>query len=483
MACLWPRRSSVRRQATTVCLLLLFYNQLLGLPAAAVGFVLGAAVVLDTIWNPIVGQLSDNTHSRWGRRHPYLYGVPVPLTLAFALLWLPPAGSPKAALLAWLAVFAVLTGLLISLYEIPSSALFPELARGYDARTRLLGYRYFFGTLGALTSAVLGFGVFLRSTPEHPFGQLNRAGYAPYGVTVAGICLAAMLVSALGTRRAIPQLAVPPARTPALRRLLLAIRQSLSSRNFAVLAVSGLLHGLNLGIHAGLGIYFATYFWKLPTEKLLWLGLPAYPAVIFAAIFTPVLAKRWGKKDTAIALFLCAITLGNLPLAAAPFGWMPPPGSAAQFAILLAATLVVSALGTGGFIAVVSMFAGIVDETELRTGRRSEGLLLAAVHFLEKLSAGTAVAVPGLMLALVGFPRHADLATLDPRVMRELAFVSLALGVLLSDASTCVLFFYRIDWRTHEANLARLALDFPGGYSRPGTPRGRIDDSKRIATA
>jgi Na+/melibiose symporter-like transporter len=436
-------------------LLLLFYNQLLGLPAAAVGFVLGAAVVLDTIWNPIVGQISDNTHSRWGRRHPYLYGVPVPLTLAFALLWLPPAGWPKAALLVWLAVFAVLTGLLISLYEIPSAALFPELARGYDARTRLLGYRYFFGTLGALTSAGLGFGVFLRSTPGHPIGQLDRTGYGPYGATVAGICLAAMLISALGTHRAIPRLAAPPARIPGIAAMLLAIRQSLSSRNFAVLAASGLLHGLNLGVHAGLGIYFATYFWKLPADKLLWLGLPAYPAVIFAAFFTPVLAKRRSKKDTAIALFLSAITLGNLPLAAALLGWMPPPGTAAQFAILLAATLVVSALGTGGFIAVISMFADIVDETERRTGRRSEGLLLAAVHFLEKLSAGMAVAVPGLMLALVGFPRHADLATLDPRV-------SLTLGAVLSIASTCTWFFYQ-DRSTDARSRSRAArVRFPG---------------------
>jgi glycoside/pentoside/hexuronide:cation symporter, GPH family len=444
-------------------LLLLFYNQLLGLPAAAVSFVLGAAIVLDAIWDPIVGQISDNTRSRWGRRHPYLYGVPVPLALVFALLWLPPGGWPKAALLAWLAVFAILTGLLISLYEIPSSALFPDLARDYDARTTLVGYRYFFGVLGALTSVVLGYGVFLRSTPEHPFGQLDRAGYAPYGATVAGICLVAMLVSALGTRRAIPQLAAPPARTRDIAAMLRAIRQSLSSGNFAVLAASGLLHGVNLGIHAGLGIYFATYFWKLPAKKLLWLGLPAYSAVLFAALVTPALAKRWGKKETAIALFLSAISLGNLPLAAALLGWMPAPGTATQFAILLAATLVASALGTGGVIAVISMFADIVDETELRTGRRSEGLLFAAVHFLEKLSAGMAVAVPGLMLALVGFPRHADLATLDPNVMRELAFVSLALGVVLSVASTGMLFFYRIDRRVHEANLAELeATAAPG---------------------
>jgi GPH family glycoside/pentoside/hexuronide:cation symporter len=82
-------------------LLLLFYNQLLGLPAAAVSAIIAASVVLDAVWDPLIGQLSDTTRSRWGRRHPYLYGVAVPLALAFALLWRPPAGWSQAALLGW----------------------------------------------------------------------------------------------------------------------------------------------------------------------------------------------------------------------------------------------------------------------------------------------------------------------------------------------------------------------------------------------
>jgi glycoside/pentoside/hexuronide:cation symporter, GPH family len=124
-------------------LLLLFYNQLLGLPAAGVSAVLAASVVLDAVWDPLVGQISDSTRSRWGRRHPYLYGVALPLALSFALLWRPPAGWSQPALLGWLAMFAILTRLLISLQEIPSAALLPELARGYDERTALVGYRYF----------------------------------------------------------------------------------------------------------------------------------------------------------------------------------------------------------------------------------------------------------------------------------------------------------------------------------------------------
>ena len=121
-----------------VGLLLLFYNQLVGLPAAAVSVALSAAAVLGTIWDPLVGEISDNTRSRWGRRHPYLYGVAGPFALAFALLWRPPAGWSQPALFAWLAVFAILARLLASLAEIPErgapARACPRLRRAHEAR-------------------------------------------------------------------------------------------------------------------------------------------------------------------------------------------------------------------------------------------------------------------------------------------------------------------------------------------------------------
>jgi hypothetical protein len=67
--------------------------------------------------------------------------------------------------------------------------------------------------------------------------------------------------------------------------------------------------------------------------------------------------------------------------------------------------------------------------------------------------------------------------------MRHLALIGMPLRVVLGIAATSVLLFYRSDRRTHEANLARIARDFPDGYPRPGMPRGRIDDPKPIATA
>ncbi len=440
-------------------LLLLFYNQLVGLPAVAVSVVLSASALLGTFWDPLVGEISDTTRSRWGRRHVYLYGAAAPFALAFALLWRPPAGWPQPALLAWLALFAILARLLSSLHEIPGAALIPELARGYNERTRLVGYRYLCGGIGVIMSTALGFGVFLKSSPGQPFGQLNRAGYAPFGTAIAGIILVTIILSALGTHGYIPQLHIPPRQSRSIRTRLRDVLETLRGRNFAVIAASGFLHGINLGVHAGLGVYFATYFWKLTSNQLPWLLLAALPANSVAALVAPPLARRWGKKETCVGLFFVSIALGSLPLAAALLDWLPAPGSISLLAILAVDGLLVAVIGTSGFIIVTSMVADIVEETELRTGRRSEGLLLATETFLRKLSTGVTVIVPGLLLALVGFPPHADPKTLDPLVMRHLVLISLPLRVVLGIAATSVLLLYRIDRGTHEANLAKLGGD------------------------
>ena len=87
--------------------LLFFYNQVIGVPAATVGFVIMCALIIDAFVDPTIGFLSDRTRTRWGRRHPWLYGSALPIMLGWVLLWNPPQSS-QAATLGWLFAVAVL---------------------------------------------------------------------------------------------------------------------------------------------------------------------------------------------------------------------------------------------------------------------------------------------------------------------------------------------------------------------------------------
>ena len=101
--------------------LLLFYNQVVGLPAASVGIAILIAMLVDSLLDPIIGHVSDNWRGKWGRRHPMMYASAIPAALSFLLLWNPPQGWSDTALLGYLIVVAVIARTCITVYEIPSS--------------------------------------------------------------------------------------------------------------------------------------------------------------------------------------------------------------------------------------------------------------------------------------------------------------------------------------------------------------------------
>ena len=71
--------------------LLFYYTSVLGLSGALAGAALMIALVFDAVTDPLVAVLSDRTHSRWGRRHPYLFASALPLGSFFYFAFAPPA--------------------------------------------------------------------------------------------------------------------------------------------------------------------------------------------------------------------------------------------------------------------------------------------------------------------------------------------------------------------------------------------------------
>jgi Na+/melibiose symporter-like transporter len=438
-------------------LLLLFYNQLVGLPAAAVSLALSISIVIDAVWDPLVGQWSDNLRSRWGRRHPLMYASAIPFAVCWVLLWRPPVGWSDQALFGYLLVLVVASRMLISLYEVPSSALAPELAPAYHERTSLLSYRYLFGTLGGAGASILAFAVFLKGTPDQPMGQLNIEGYWPYALTVAAIMVVSILGSTAGTHDRIPTLHQPPARKATLADMVREVSATLANRNFLVIVLSGTFAGMAGGLSNGLGIYFSTYFWELPSSNLLILVLGGLVASPVAAIIAPLLSKRFGKKQACINLFFAGLLVSVLPVGLRLLGLMPPNGEPLLVGVLLLDRIVSGMLGIAGYIIVASMIADIVEESQIKTGRRSEGLLMSADTLLQKVVGGIAAILPGVMLAVIGFPDHAKPGAVDPAVLRNLALLYLPATAALSVAAIGSLYLYRIDRDAHERNLETIA--------------------------
>ena len=438
-------------------LLLLYYNQVMGLSAQLVGTIAMVALLLDAFIDPIIGYVSDRWRSSWGRRHPFMYVAAIPAGATYLLLWNAPSNWSHPGLAIYLLVTIIVVRSFLALYEIPSSALAAELTGDYDIRTSLLSYRTFFAWFGGVSMAFVAFIVFLRPDSDHPVGQLNPDGYAHYGVVAGVIMCAAIMVSAAGTQRQIPWLRQPGHRAGGLVAALKDMAGSFSNRAFLILLAAGVCSAMAAGIQISLSTYFNTYFWGFNSDQLSALMLGVLVASVLGAVIAPRLSRRLGKKRSAIALWLLSIVFYYAPFVLRLSDCFPANGSPLLLPVLLIAITISLTLIVSSSILTASMLADVSEASELSTGRRSEGLFFSANTFAQKCVSGVGLFVSGMILTFVHFPEGAVPGQVSAEVLRDLALTALPIQAALYLLSIGFIAAFPITRAAHEANLARLA--------------------------
>lgn len=438
-------------------LLLIFYNQVVGLPSATVGLAIMIALIVDSFLDPIMGQVSDNWRSRWGRRHPFMYAAALPVALSYLLLWNPPMHWSHEALFFYLIFVAIIIRSFITMYEIPSAALAAELTTNYDERTKVMSYRYFFAWWGGLTMTLLALKVFLTPDAEHPIGQLNPAGYVTYGYVAAAVIFAAIVISAMGTHSQIPRLRIPPARKLTLGQLAKEMVGTLSHKSFMVLMGAGLFNAMAGGLVLSLNLYFNTFFWQLPSAQIAILAAANFISAALAFGFAAPLAKRLGKKQAAQLTKVLSFVIAITPITLRLLGVFPENGSPTMLPILFVQAVFSTGFSIISAILISSMIADVVEDSELRTGRRSEGLFFAAAAFVQKAVSGVGIFASSMILLAIGFPQNAKPGEVEGGVVSNLGFTYLiVLGGLYGAAILCVS-LYKITREGHEESLRKLA--------------------------
>jgi len=435
-------------------LLLFFYSQVIGLPPQWVSLGIFIALLVDAVTDPWIGYVSDHLHSRWGRRHPLMYAAGIPVALTYYFLWSPPQLGDEA-MFAYFVSMAILIRILIAFYEIPSTALVAELTQDYDQRTQFMSFRFFFGWWGGLTMAVL---VYLFFLPEALGGLEYRAGWSNYGLAASFIILASIYVSALGTHKHIPYLKQPPVRTQSgVRHMLAELKETLSNRPFLVLFVSALFGAVAAGISTSLSIYFTRHFWELTSTQIGFMQLPYFLSAGVALFLAPSISRRLGKKRAAILITSLSVLMSPLPFILRMLGWFPENGSVALYPTLVVfnSIEVMFIIASGALIS--AMIADVVEDSEVSTGRRSEGLFFAANSLAQKAVNGLGVIVAGQLLAYVRFPLQAKLGEVPAQTLFDLAAVYIPALWGFYFIAIVLMGFYRISRNTHTENLNKLA--------------------------
>jgi Na+/melibiose symporter-like transporter len=441
--------------------LLLFYSQVIGLDARLVGLAISLCLILDALSDPIVGYWSDNLRSRWGRRHPFMYASALPVAASYFLLWTPPQGWSDAALFWHLLAFASIIRLAITFYEVPSSALLPELTQDYDKRSSLMAGRYFFGWTGGNMMSVLMFTAIFPAfvTSSIPNGQFNRDAYALYGAIASALIFVAILVSAAGTHGAIPsRAATPAARRLTIRQIFREIFETLADRSCTALFVATLFGAIASGLAAALSFYIGIFFWGFTSAQIGILTLGVFISAALGAPLAPIVTRLLGKKRGAMVIGTLAVLAAPVPMVLRLLGILPAPADAEWvFWVYAVANVIDVALIICFQTLASAMIADLVEKSELKTGRRSEGIFFAANSFIRKMVTGIGVSAAAFVLAGAGIAAGATPEETSPEAAMRLGAIYVPAILSLWFFMMAAIAFYRIDRSDHEDHVRQLA--------------------------
>lgn len=431
--------------------LLIFYNQVLGMDAATVGAALGLALIVDALVDPLLGNLSDRTYTRWGRRLPWLYIAPIPLAIMWVVLWHPPGGEAPGF---WgLFGICVAVRLLLSACEVPSIALVPELTTDYDERTTLFRYRFLSGWMGGLLMMVLAYGVFMRG----PEGILSPDGYGAFGLAGAIVMVLSVMGSAAGLHHRVAHL--PPTRPApfSLRGAFAEIREAFSERAFLIFAGGALAAYISQGLTFSLSQYVNAFVWQFDTTAFnlfpLALGISA---IIMFLIVSP-LHRRYGKPRVAATGALAAFGFAFTPYVLFLAGIWPEPGSFGSTALYFPFLILGNTSGIVSMISATSMVAEIVEAFQQRTGRRAEGSFYSGNWLVQKCATGAGIFLSGQIVAFAQIPDGARPGEVGTNPLATLIMLYGALSFVLACVTAFFLARFPISREDHEARLAALS--------------------------
>jgi sugar (glycoside-pentoside-hexuronide) transporter len=385
-----------------------FLTDVIGMRAGLAGLVPLFGRAVDAISDPLMGRLSDATRMRAGRRRPYFLIGMLPFGVLFAALWADRSGAGETAQLAYYAgVYAVFV-LAMTVLSVPYLALIPEMAASYQERTAVNAFR----AAGAI------FGTLLAATAMRPLAEVfggGARGWATVGLA-AGLYLVLpwpFLFRSTFERAGFSR----PSHQPFFASLM-----SLA-RHPAYRSLTGLflLGRIAIDLASTMFIYYFTYWLARPEDYGATLGL--FLLSVVGALPLWLRISRHLDKRTLFLLGAASWVGSQLFLLAATPEWP-------RLWIFVGA-----AIGGVGYAAADmipwSMLGEVVDEDELRTGERREGLYFGLFTFLRKLGGATAVALALWVLELSGFVANQAQSTTTLTTIRVLTAVVPGVFVVL----------------------------------------------------
>lgn len=406
-------------------LVLPVYNIGLFINPVMLGWAMAIPRAFDAFTDPVMGNISDNTRSRWGRRRPYILGGAIACAVILPLLWMSPFRSDWGVFW-WLTIFGLLYFLAYTVFIIPYQALGFEMTTDYDERTRLLAWPNY---VGMTTSFLLPW--LPRLIAYGGFGGLvPGAIYVSIGVGV--IVLFGGIMPVIFGRE------IARAEGQETTSFLHALKEAASNRAFLIVALSNVIVLTGLATFVNLSLYvniFLIYGGNRDAGlALCGVAGSVYAGVSYVSVIIAVwMGTRIGKK--AAAQILLVLTL--IGVASQWFTLRP------DMPYLQLVSTVIIGLGLQGtWMTFFTMVGDVCEEDELLTGLRREGIFSSVGAFSRKMAVAAASILGGGALSWVGFDAQAAATSGMP----ESVGVSLKIAFVFGQAVVVFLGFLAISF-------------------------------------
>lgn len=366
-----------------------FLTSVVGINPGLAGTAFLVGKVWDSINDPLIGTLSDRMQTRWGRRRPFLLFGAIPFGMSFFLLFVVPPFESQIALVVYYSFAFLLFDTLYTIVNVPYIALTPELTEDYDERSHIAGWR-----MGVSIFASLVTGATFTLLAEDVFGQW-------FGGGTQGIRSGYLLAAGIwGVTLAIPLLLLfntieEPEREPDTDPIqpIKTFKEVFSNRPFRL---GALIYLITFATSDALLVVFVRFLVDYVRVS------PGFDNILLAVVLglaflsMPLTVKsmdKFGKRDTYIVSMILMIVV--LLIMA-----MVPPGG--QNMMLVAA--IFAGFGYGAMNVVPwSIVADVIEEDELRYGKRREGVFSGYLVFFRKLASAIAIFIVGQVLSITGF--------------------------------------------------------------------------------
>ena len=401
-----------------------YFSQVLGMPAIMAGFAALIALLFDAVTDPLMGDISDNWHSKWGRRHPFMIAAVIPFPISLYMLFSPPVSLDPQGL--WLLGWSIVVRILLTMFNVPHNALGAELSQDYQERTKIVSYRTFLGYVGGIILSVVALNTFFKTSEAYPNGMLNVDGYSSLGALAGIIAFVAMILCILGTKHTIPYLPQAPENQKKVdfSRSFKAFAEAIKLRPFRIIFTVQIMTMIAGGAGATFMLYIGSYFFELSTAEISLLTLTIIVGLIPASIIAPVLSKRIDKMPSLVTCLLVATVFSFSPIYLRLLGVMPENESSLIMPILFATYVVGYSFFIAAGIVIGSMLADIADLHASNTGKRQEGLFFAANSFAQKATFGLGTLFAGIGLDLIAFPKQVDVSMVSEQTIFNLGLIA-----------------------------------------------------------